>query len=218
MLQEFLSQLKTRNLARANRYVVDFGVPAVFQNGNNGSFSSYTQSLNLIRLFCNTTQLPGLSHSTQPELINGEEMERVYGVRNYEDISMTFYCDADFIIKQYMDQWMYSIQDHNSRTLQYFKNYTTQCNIQMLDMQGNAVYAVTLYDIFPKTMNGVELGYAANEVPMLGMTFTYRTWQPTNTLNKKISLPPTKPESNAEKKSFFTGLGDKIGEFIYSGF
>lgn len=186
MLKDFISRIGQRGLARSNRYLVRF---ANFPGSNLTSDSS-----NLIELFCETTQLPGISYGTAPSRTFGEERQFPYE-RIFENITMVFYVDSDMKIKTMFDNWFYAIANPVTRTFNYYNDYTTNVTISLVSLEskgsvdtgsGNSIpideipYEITLHEIYPKTMSSINLEAGAKDIMRLPVTFQYKWWEPTN--------------------------------------
>ena len=93
-LDEFLSFIKTNNLARQERFFVTF-------TGSNPSIEKDLQ------LLCNTASLPGKTITPKTMRINGLT-ERRAGTMDYmgDSITLDFFVDPDFNVRQYMESWM----------------------------------------------------------------------------------------------------------------
>ena len=76
-LNDFISNIKSRNLARQNRFTVAIG------------YGLDSRNKNLVELFCEQAVLPGLSLSSVAVKSYGESREVVYD-RNFESIYFMF--------------------------------------------------------------------------------------------------------------------------------
>lgn len=183
-------------MARTNRYEVEFsGFP-----GNTLS----SNSKRLLRLFCEGTQLPGISYGTTPSRTFGEERQFPYE-RIYENIMLTFYVDGDMRIKTIFDNWFAAIVDPETRTFNYYKNYIADLTIGVVSVQpeetliNNGVvvaevdsipYRVTLHEAYPKSMTPIMLEASSKDVMRLSVVFQYRWWTSSN------STTPVEEKSN----------------------
>lgn len=180
-LKDFIGEIKTGGLARTSRFSVDFSLPSSVQRR-----STYGLNLRKILLFCDTAQLPGVSLSTTQSRTFGEFRELPYE-KLFDNVSLTFYVDTDMSVKSLFDDWIASIQDPETKTFSYYKDYTTDFFIDVYDIKENRRYGITLFEAYPKSIGSVTLDYASKEVMKLQVNMIYRNWTsdqyayPTNT-------------------------------------
>lgn len=184
-LDRFITQIKTRGIARTNRYRVF--IPFIGANNFNSSGSS---NMELAQLFCESTTLPGLNIATDPARSFGEVREMPYEPM-YDPVSMTFYMDADMHLKNAFDGWMSRVIDPFTRTIQYYRSYTTDIEIYVDNVDGKSPYMIKLFEAYPKTVGSVQLAAESRDIMKLPVVFQYKywrrfsdlsqaTWQPTN--------------------------------------
>ena len=169
-LNEFISSVKTEGLMRSSRFAVSFSLPGVIGPGK------FSQDLRKILLYCDNINLPGLTVETTPAKTFGEVREMPYQ-KQYDNINMGFYVDNNMSVKLLFDAWMNAIQDPVSRTFNYYKDYTTDINIEVYDIANKSKYAVTLFQAYPKTLNAVQMDYGNKEVMKLSVSMNYKYWQ-----------------------------------------
>lgn len=167
-LSEFIQTVKSTGIAKSNRYLVNFNKPKSVYMANEGDLRNYV-------LFCDQVELPGLSYATSPIRTFGEVKETPYD-KNSESITLAFYVDANLNIKQFFDRWMNSIMNAN-RTWSYYDDYITPImSITVLDNGQNSVYAVNLYECYPKAISPISVSYANNEIMKMSVTMQYKYW------------------------------------------
>ena len=98
-LNDFISNIKSRSLARQNRFTL------AIEGGLN------SQDGNLVELFCEQAVLPGLNFASQPTRSFGEQREVIYD-RNFESIQLTFLVDREMKVKQFFDKWSGSLRSY----------------------------------------------------------------------------------------------------------
>lgn len=167
-IQEFISEVKTHGLARTNRFLVDFTPPNADQ--------TLTKK---VVLFCSEAQLPSMSYATVQNRSFGEFREMPYD-RLFENVTLTFHVDRDFVVKSIFDDWMQIIQYPSSRTFNYYRNYTTQMKIQVQDLADKTKYEVQLFECYPKTINAINLSSESKDTMKLSVTFQYKYWTSSN--------------------------------------
>ena len=119
-LNDFTSQIKKEGLAIVNRYAV------VLPNMGGSDMSR------LLLMYCSAAQLPGLNNSTTPARTFGEYREMPYE-RLFEAVQLEFYVDRPMKVKTYWDNWVGQVIDPVTRKFNYYKNYTKDVTIFVLD-------------------------------------------------------------------------------------
>lgn len=200
MIQDFISQVKGRGLARINRYAVMIQFP-------NPVASDTTK---VATLFCDAVNLPGASISTTPSRIFGEVREMPYE-KIYDPVTMSFYVDSGLEIKQAFEQWMEMIFNTKTRTLGYYKDYTRPVHIYVYTVDDDAPYMLTLHEAYPKAINSVQLDTNGREIMKMTLTMQYKYWTSTGT-----EMAPTPSigfgGSFQDPQGFFTGQGFEFFE------
>ena len=74
---------------------------------------------------------------------------------------------------------MFIVVNPTSFNVSYQSDYISEMVISQLDENENEKYRVTFVDVFPRSMNIVELNSTAqNQFHRLSVTFAYRKWLP----------------------------------------
>ena len=170
MLSEFISEVKSRGIANPNKFRVEIAIPQVVPT------SVFTQELKFIQLFCDQTQLPDQNISTAQIRIYGEVREVPYE-NLYGNVNFSFYCDSDYIVKDFFDYWVQGLSFSQSRHWRYYDDYTSNINIITLNQDGREVYAVTLYECYPKQLQAVSLDYSSKEIVKVNISMNYKYWR-----------------------------------------
>lgn len=164
---EFLAEVKSAGLAKNNRFVVSI---------DGGDFiGSDVQGYRKMLLFCDSVQLPGQSLATVPNRTFGELRETPYD-RLFDTVTMTFYVDRSMAVKYYFDNWMNQIQNPSTRKFSYYKDYTHNLTVDVLDTQNETNYRVTMFECYPKAVSSIQLDAANKDVMKLNVTMQYRNW------------------------------------------
>ena len=173
-ISNFVSQIGESGLARSNRYTVEMALP-----GTTYSQNQYRKML----LFCEAVQLPGLNVNTTPIRTFGEVREMPYEM-NYDPLTLSFYVDGNMVIKGIFDEWILSVHNINTRNFNYYNNYTADVvKIFVEDLMNKPKYIVGLYEVYPKTVSQVQMGYDQKDVMKLSVSFAYKYWR-SETLNR----------------------------------
>lgn len=161
-------------LARSNRFSVQFQPPSyVLSNmGSNGNSVALRQML----MFCDSSQLPGVTINTTPIRTFGEVREIPYET-NYEPITLSFYVDNSFQVKKMFDTWVLGIQDWNTRNFKYYNEYIADLSIRVQDPEDDTKYMITLYEAYPKTVSAIQIDYANREIMKIQVTMMYKYWR-----------------------------------------
>lgn len=197
MIADFISQVRTRGLARTNRYEVIIPLPG-------------SDEQNLARLFCEQVTLPGVSLATTPSRFYGDTREMPYE-RLFDPVSMTFYVDSAMKLKSAFDDWMSTIVNPTTRTIQYYRDYVRPVYITVLDVSEQPVHMVTLYEAYPKAIQAVNLESAGRDIMRLTVNMQYKYWEPL-----KIEQQPAvlSRESLSDRQGVVTGSGYTLSTIL----
>ena len=100
-LQNFISLVKTRNLARTERFFVEFNAPPAAL----GTVDS--KDMRDLMLLCEDAAFPGKTIGTRTLRINGLNEQRAHTADYMGDsITLQFYVDADWTPRIVMEKWM----------------------------------------------------------------------------------------------------------------
>lgn len=210
-ITQFISKVKTGGLARSNRYAVGMTLPQAHPGAPN---------LKSILLFCDQISLPGANYSTVQNRTFGEFRELPYE-KLYDQITLSFYVDANMEVKKLFDDWQNIISNPVTRTYYYYDDYKTDITIEVQDTQDKKRYAVKLYECYPKSVGNVQLDYSSRDVMKLSVGIQYKYWEATPV--EELSSGQTVPTSWYSKvANDFTGfqqtlnqtLGTTAGNFI----
>jgi hypothetical protein len=147
-----------------------------------------TNQYRKMMLFCEAVQLPGLNVNTTPIRTFGEVREMPYEM-NYDPITLSFYVDGNMVIKGIFDEWILSVHNINTRNFNYYNNYTADVvKIFVEDLTNRPKYIVGLYEVYPKTVSAVQMGYDQKDVMKLSVSFAYKYWR-SETLNRAEPTP-----------------------------
>lgn len=169
-LDTFISYVKKQGLARTNRFQVIMPLPAAISN-------KYVPHAEMISLFTEQCQIPGLNFNSVPYRIYGESIEMPYE-KMYSPVVMSFYGDQDMVIKKLFDDWFNLTQSSVTREYNYPINYkVSPIQIISLDPADNERYVVSLIDAFPKTIHDITLDYNSKELMRIQVQFTYKYYK-----------------------------------------
>ena len=167
-LNDFIANVKN-GIARTNHFSVELLLPQELT-----TITQISENIRTIQLFCDQTQLPGVSLGTAQVRSYGEFREVPYE-KLYESVTMNFYVDKQLTVKYLFDSWMNLVQDTNLRTFSYPNTYmSNKINVIVEDAQGASRYIVTLHKCYPKAVAPIQLDYSSKDVMKLQVTFSYQ--------------------------------------------
>lgn len=187
-ISEFTAAISNANgLARTNRYIVNIPIPLVIKASKN------RQDIEMMQLFCDQCQIPGLSVNTLQNRSFGEIREVPYEF-NYDPVTFSFLVDSSMVIKGIMDDWIKSIQGGLSRTYNYYDDYICpELTITVQDLQDNNTYNVVLYEAYPKSVNTIQLDYSSKDIMRVSVSMMYKYWM--SGIEERIEVPRNSPPS-----------------------
>ena len=112
-------------------------------------------------MWCNTAMTPQLTIATQDNHIEAGVRRKYAYDQDYQNLTLSFYLDQQFAVKRFFDQWKYAIVPQR-RNFNYPEKYTASVlNLYIIDQEGKETYKYEYSNIFPKSINAVELSYAS---------------------------------------------------------
>lgn len=167
MITDFIAQVKSKSLARTNRYEVHLTFPKMKEESR------------VARLFCDSASLPGINFSTTPSNTFGETREMPYG-RMFDPVTFSFYVDAELKLKSAFDSWTDLIVNPVGRTIGYYNTYVQDVSIDIKTVDDRTPYTVKLFEAYPKTISSIQLDANGKEVMKLSVTMQYKYWKATS--------------------------------------
>lgn len=177
-LQRFQAFVKTKGLARTNRFEIMLVPPSVMNR--------YGRQYDEISLACELTTLPPLNVDVRELKIYGPTYKRPTGL-NYggEGLPITFHLDRDMSFKRLIEDWIHMMVSRGSHIVNYSEDvmfgvgsYYTRVYLRQLDEANNVTYEIFLNEAFPRSMNIVELNNTAqNQTHRMTVIFAFRTWE-----------------------------------------
>lgn len=191
MIGKFITEVKTRGIARTNRYrvIIPFTSSTI---GNVRPIADPTVK-ELVTIFCDSVTLPGMNLSTTAQRITGEAREFPYE-RTFDTCQISFFVDTDFYVRSAFESWMHSIIDQKTRNVAYYDSYVQNIRIEVDNLETlhpeygdpNVLkgdlpsvppyYVLTLHEAFPKTIQAVTLDVGSKELMKLNVTLQYKYW------------------------------------------
>ena len=195
VLNDILAGFRDNNgFAQPNRYEIVIIPPAkIGGGGNENIFNNQERQSDLrkISLRASSVTLPGRNLATAQESnVYGPDREIVEGVTYADDISMQFQASSGLDERVYFENWQRQAFNEKTWNIGYYKDYTGEIEIYVLDKQDQKRYGIKLWEVFPKTIGATELSYGAmDEIILLPVSFTFRYWTSLDqNQNPQISL------------------------------
>jgi len=173
MIDAFIANVKTRGLARTNRFQVNISFPQ-------GLVRPYTSVLS--NLFCEVAGLPGYNIATEPHKIVGEPFEVPYEPM-YDQMTFTFHMDSNFEIKNAFESWISYIIDPITKSHGYYSHYTSSISILVENVDGRIPYGVTLFEAYPKNLQTIALDNNSKETMRMTVGIAYKYWRSRSNAN-----------------------------------
>ena len=126
--KDFIGEIKTKGIARNNRFTVDFSPPG-----------ASNEDKRRLLLFCEKASLPGINFSTTSNRTYGETREVVYD-RIFDPVTLTFHVDRKMMVKDVFDEWAKKIVNPINRNVGWYKDYTTTLSIRIQDLEDKVTY------------------------------------------------------------------------------
>jgi hypothetical protein len=184
-LSSMLANSRGLDFARPNRFEVHIFQPrgahssgGAITNPSVGPLKRFTMAdMRSFSLRCESVTMPFRALNTIEDAnIYGPTREIVSGVSYAGDIDLVFQSNGDLGERVFFEEWQKQAFDETSWTLNYHKDYVSEIQIFLLDIQDKRRYGVVLHEAYPKTVNGVELtAGASTEIikTTVGMSFRY---------------------------------------------
>ncbi len=204
---DFISMMKNVGLAKQNNYTFEFMTPLLYGGEDNN-----TLNLRDMQLLCASCVLPGVNIDTVPVRSFGETYQ-MPNDKTYGTMSSTFYVDNHFLVKKMFDVWTNKIMNRESRTFEFYDNYTTQVSITVFDKYGYPHYEMTLEDAYPKSISDIQLSQDNHDFMKVDITWSYRRWTAgllTHSVHPDADDSAVKEE---REKSIHDNLMGYVGDF-----
>lgn len=165
-LNSFLSQVRSSDLARANRFEIQLFSPV---GGDR-----------MPSLLCEEASVPGLQALWAPTKIGMWTENMVHGIEFFgESAAFTFYCDSDWTPRTYLENWMNQVVPAGGKEPNYYNDYAPDGEIlvKVLDRKDNVRSSWRLYHAFPRLINITPVAHGGDGIVRCSVTFCYRWWQ-----------------------------------------
>ena len=170
-INKFISEIGKSGVAYPHRYEILFGATRegsqLFDRGTSEKLNSRLESVSL----------PASTIGSNAVKLQGIDREMPYG-RIYEgDINMVFLEDSTFNVRKTFEDWQKKIIDEETFHCGYYDQYVCDnLDITMTNLRDKEVYKVRVFDLFPKTVNAVELSGAGDGLVKTQVAISFRRW------------------------------------------
>lgn len=172
-LQNFLSLVKSENLARSNRFEVRFDLPGIMPTHQ----TSRGNSARVVSMLAEDVIFPGLLIGTRNIRLNNVNYPRATFLDHGGDsLTVTFLCDDAWVVKDMFGDWMRKIVDPITREISFPDDYVSDMYISALNEQDEVIANWHLYGVFPRSIAPIQASATNSQVLRMPVTFTYVAW------------------------------------------
>lgn len=165
-LNDFLTSVRTKDLARASRFEVVITTP----------FASSDEE-RTVSLLCEEAAIPGLISTFAPTKIGNWTEYRAHGIEFFGDnATITFYANSDWNARSFFETWMGNCTDVTSKEVSFYDDHVGEIEIYSLDRNDNRTGKWEMKEAWPRLLNLTPMSQAADSPVRVTVTFTYRTW------------------------------------------
>jgi hypothetical protein len=176
-VDNFTSVIAKKGLASSNKFEVAIHFPS----------GSSEKDMNLM---CESVSIEGKLINTTADRHYGITREVAYAAPVYNPITLSFYCTEKLEEKKKLDDWQnLCVKTNNNFTKEvgtfdvgYYDDYTKNSKIIVtkLDTSGNSVFTFEYVEVFPKSINAIELSHGVSSGPLkVSASFQYAYWKDT---------------------------------------
>ena len=173
-----LSKFKSRfTSVRSNRFRVDF--PASWQNEFYQNTFIPTSAIPDLYCYCQSVSLP----ESSLDFIEIPYLGRLYydsGDRKFNDLTLTFVNSQDFAIRNFIEEWMHNIAQHNApwQTKKSFNIFMDELKVTQLDRRNYPIKSYLFYGVFPVRCDQIKLDFTdENGIETFDVDFRYQWWE-----------------------------------------
>ena len=170
-INKFMSEIGKSGVAYPHRYEILFGSTRqgtqLFDRGTSEKLNARLESVSL----------PGSAIGSAAVKLQGIDREMPYG-RVYEgDLTMVFLEDRTFNVRKTFEDWQKLVIDEETFHCGYYDEYVCDhLDITMSDLKEKEVYKVRIFDLFPKSVNAVNLSAAGDTLVKTEVAISFRRW------------------------------------------
>ena len=195
-LNDFISQVKKDDFARANRYEVIFHPPDIMQNHH----TSQGESVKIISMMAEEVLFPGVILGTRALRLNNLNQQRATMIDfGGDSISFSFLIDTSWTVKDFFGDWMRKIVNPVTRYLEYPDSYYANIDIYALNNKDEVVVHWEIEDAFPRSIAPVSASATNAQALRLPVTFAYKKWKVDGAYNPEGNDMQYMPEGQPDQ-------------------
>lgn len=157
MLSEFTSKLRELNIARPNLYYVEIVAPDLLQKTN--------EEVKMVSMWCSNAMTPQVSIMTNDDYMEAGTRRKYAYDYDFQNLVLQFYIDQKYQNKNFFDDWKQLIVPYK-RNFNWPSFYTApSLKLYILNMADQKTYEYEYLDVYPKTIQSVDLSAAPTMQP-----------------------------------------------------
>lgn len=177
---------KRQSLARSSRFNVEIQLPYKISD----VFKAYGHDAESLQFFCEAAEFPGRSLDVTDFRIYGPSF-KMPTKTTFNEITMTFLCDAHMTQKVLFDDWMDYINPTyrgfdtgESYDMEYRDNYVSSIYIKQYNelydvgLESNRLtYMAELVEAYPISVTALQTNWADDNFHRVQVTFSFYEWK-----------------------------------------
>ena len=166
-LNDFVSKVRKQDLARSSRFEIHIKGPTGLGADKH------------VSILCEEAAVPGLIIPYTPVKIGNWTEARINGIEYFGDnATFTFYCDNDWDVRAYFEDWMGRISTNPlSKEVGFYDNYKGRVSVYTLGRDEERTGEWELIDAFPRTISLTPLTAASDSINRVTISFSYKYWK-----------------------------------------
>ena len=170
-ISSFISEIGKSSYIRSDRYEVFF---TATRNGKEIFTRDDQEKMNL-RL--ESVSLPSSGVASEPVKLQAIDREMPYGLIYEGDITLEFLDDEKMSIRKLFKKWQERVIDQTTYQLNYYDSYICNMEINLFNEIGEQITSsVQVQDVFPKTINAIDLSTSGDTLVKTQIVLSYRKW------------------------------------------
>ena len=171
-IDRMVNQIKKFGVFKPNQYLIEFG----------GMLGAADLMLfNRMSLMCSSCSIPARSiASTEDKNSAGPQEHMPYESLYGGELNLTFYLAKDLWERRIFETWMDLVIDPVSGRLGYYRDYTTEMYIYVLNEFSMPIYKIRIEEVWPKAVSELALSNEGGaEVAKQTVTLAFKKFVPT---------------------------------------
>lgn len=192
-VSKFLNETLKSGVSLSNTFEVTFDFEGALRAAmSNAGFNEGGAALENLTVLCEEASLPGLLANTGQTtgVFLGEGQVNYAHTKSYQDISLSWICDADLKPVRFLNNWMKLIfvddqagdNRYSSTRLSFPDTYMCR-TMKVVKAERNrdgtlsrAPRTYTFYNVWPYTIQSTPLSYGSSQLISITASFYYRKW------------------------------------------